>query len=276
MPVNSYGVLIGSLKEFRAENRNNQGKYRHGMFTIDVAGRDYTCAVDVDTRDGLVPVNWRVMELKNHQWLFATSAAEGWHPLLSNDSSGAVDYIRDYRLYDTVTIGEDDVDPFWRFRKRVWWKEILRKTLKLSTFEIEMSQRFEGLPSRHLDQSVVQNHQFLRARKFFVHSPWHVGSSEMALADLEAIIAGQTNSRMIFFGSGFRTGLGVHNIHQNQGNSPPSPNDPMFNEKMGHFQSNGIWQDGITMILRSDGVLLAFLNKFGVQSDVTDTSGNAV
>ena len=94
--------------------------------------------------------------------------------------------------------------------------------------------------------------------------PWKNGTGFQALTDLETVIA--QGSRFYVFGEPFNTGLGVHNIHQNQG-------DPVGG---GHDAENGIWQDGGTIVETAQGELWAFLNKFKTQALKTDNLGRPV
>ena len=57
--------------------------------------------------------------------------------------------------------------------------------------------------------------------------------------------------RFYIFREPFNSGLGVHNIHQNQG-------DPIGG---GHDAENAIWQDGATIIETAQDEFLGFLNK---------------
>jgi uncharacterized protein YukJ len=98
----------------------------------------------------------------------------------------------------------------------------------------------------------------------FLRPPWNAGTSDQALTDLESVITGA--QRVIVFGAPFRTGKGVHDIHQNQG-------DPVSSS---FSAENAIWQDGITIALRSDGTASAFMNKFSTQSDATDDNGRPI
>lgn len=93
-------------------------------------------------------------------------------------------------------------------------------------------------------------------------NPWKSGTSIDALADLEPLLANP--KRVYVFGEPFTTGLGVHNIHQNQG-------DPSGSQ---WWAENGIWQDGATLVERQDGTFAAFLNKFKTQAYRTDTQGH--
>ena len=98
--------------------------------------------------------------------------------------------------------------------------------------------------------------------RYFAQWNWKRGNSLEALGDLEAVLDGAT--RLFVFGDGFVSGLGVHDIHQNQG-------DPIGS---GFEKDNAIWQDGITVAQKADGSLLAFLNKFSSQSYLTDDLGH--
>ena len=95
--------------------------------------------------------------------------------------------------------------------------------------------------------------------------PCNAGSSEQALVNLESVIWGAV-SRVMVFGAPFRVGRGVHDIHQNQG-------DPVGG---GFDRENAIWQDGITIAVRSDGTASAFMNKFSTQADATDDNGHSI
>ncbi len=92
--------------------------------------------------------------------------------------------------------------------------------------------------------------------------PWTKGSNLEAAAALEPLLAG--NPTILVFGEPFDQGLGMHNIHQNQG-------DPAGSQ---WWPENAIWQDGLTMVRRSDGTLRAFLSKFTSQAYVTDNEGH--
>jgi Uncharacterized conserved protein (DUF2278) len=94
--------------------------------------------------------------------------------------------------------------------------------------------------------------------------PWKSGTGIQALTDLETIIS--QGVRFYLFGEPFTNGLGVHNIHQNQG-------DPIGG---GHDSENAIWQDGGTIIETSQGECLGFLNKFKTQAFKTDDKGRPI
>jgi hypothetical protein len=91
--------------------------------------------------------------------------------------------------------------------------------------------------------------------------PWNKGTGINALTDLESLLSNAV--RCYVFGEPFTTGLGVHNIHQNQGDPPGSP----------FSAENGIWQDGATIVQTNAGKFIAFLNKFKTQAYKTDDAG---
>jgi Uncharacterized conserved protein (DUF2278) len=268
MPIQDYGVLLGTLKSWSRETPNNQGKYRHAMFTLDVNGIDYTCAVDVDTKEGTVPVSWRVIKLRQNEWMNIINLVDGWHLLASNDTSGAVDYIRDLRLWSYLKIDWPQQDPFWRFRRRPWWKKALLKGLGEPFFDVQGIEPF--VSARRTAQQSGQVQVAARmSRTILLNQPWSSGTSEMAFQDMQSMLEGQTSPRVIFFGAAFTSGNGVHDIHQNQGDPPPPPP-----ERRKFYDNCGIWQDGLTIVAKQDGTLWAFQNKFGTQSDTTDGNGH--
>ncbi|GGT19614.1 MULTISPECIES: DUF2278 family protein [Streptomyces] len=94
--------------------------------------------------------------------------------------------------------------------------------------------------------------------------PWTAGSHLEASAALEPILV--PGRPVLVFGEPFDEGLGMHNIHQNQG-------DPAGSQ---WWDENGTWQDGATMTRRPDGLYDVFLSKFSTQADTTDADGHPV
>lgn len=92
--------------------------------------------------------------------------------------------------------------------------------------------------------------------------PWTSGSNLDAARALEPILV--VGRPILVFGEPFDAGLGLHNIHQNQG-------DPYGSQ---WWPENGIWQDGATLTRRPDGRYDVFLNKFSTQKDHTDADGH--
>ena len=91
-------------------------------------------------------------------------------------------------------------------------------------------------------------------------SGWILSTGANALDAMETLFSDVT--RIYVFGAPFTTGLGVHDIHMNQGD-PPGP-----------FQHlDAIWQDGAVIVEHSNGQLDCFLTKFQTQSLNTDNNG---
>jgi hypothetical protein len=93
-----------------------------------------------------------------------------------------------------------------------------------------------------------------------LRNPWIDSSGDNALNALETQLLGSV--RVFVFGAPYTTGLGVHDIHMNQGDPP------------GQFQHlDGIWQDGAVLMERPSGEIVAFLVKFETQSLHTNSLG---
>jgi len=95
-------------------------------------------------------------------------------------------------------------------------------------------------------------------------APWTQGSNLDAASAFEPLIAG--NPRVLIYGEPFTTGLGMHNVHQNQGD----PVDSQWSAE------NGIWQDGLTVVRRNNGTFAAFISKFTSQTYITNNQGHPV
>ena len=79
----------------------------------------------------------------------------------------------------------------------------------------------------------------------------------------EALVAMVTGSKKVYaFGEPYTSGLGVHNVHCNQGDPPGA-----------HQSDDGIWQDGCVFAIKSDGTLSAYLGKFAAQTLNTNDQG---
>jgi hypothetical protein len=221
MPLNhGYGVVIGTLHSYHRDPVNDYGQYYHGNVEVQTPASTYKCAIDVDSKMLANGVEWRVVELGKTLLKGVAALADGWHVLVSNSTSGALDYVRSPELQSKVGCIFVVFNPIL---------EALRRLLQAMIDPI-----------------------------------WKQGTSIDALADLEPLL--QTPKRLYIFGEPFTNGLGVHNIHQNQG-------DPAGSQ---WWAENGIWQDGATLIQRQDDTIAAFLNKFKTQSYQTDTNGHPV
>jgi hypothetical protein len=217
MPLSDgYGVLNGTILDYWRDDPDNFGNYYHGNLKLQAPNGEYRCAIDVDSHASNVGVEWRTVTLRANELAAVTAMGPGWHPLASNSTSGALDYIR---------------SPMFAAR--------------LGCLAIFLQ---------------------LLGKKYDVASTWKQGNSVQALGDLEPLITVTRNAglRVLVFGEPFTSGLGVHNIHQNQG-------DPVSSPWAGE---NGIWQDGCTLLQQSADEWVAFMNKFTSQSYSTDNAGH--
>jgi hypothetical protein len=220
MLTDGYGVLVGTLNAHDRDPADNFGKWYHVHLHVGAQERTYDCAIDVDSHESSVGVEWKVLRLRAEEWSSIASLSPGYHPLAPNPRSGALDYIRDPRL---------------------------RRQLGCV---------FAMMPDG-LTRLLVSIAEAL------VNS-WEKGSHEQATLALESIL--EIGRPVQVFGEPFRTGFGQHNVHQNQG-------DPIGSR---WAAENGIWQDGGTIVLRSDGSLMAFISKFTSQSYKTDDQGHPI
>lgn len=213
-----YGLVIGTKSDFFRDPPDNFGRYYHGNLIVHAPAGNYHCAIDVDPKNSPDGVQWRIVKIRPADFASLKGLLDGWHPLSSTATSGALDYIRSPVLHPPVLI--------WTIRFDSWFAAFLN---------------------------------FIRW-----NPPWNNGTGIQALTDLEKIIA--QGVRFYVFGEPFNVGLGVHNIHQNQG-------DPIGG---GHDTENAIWQDGGTIVETANGEWFGFLNKFKTQKFQTDDLGRPI
>ena len=95
MPLpNGYGVVIGTLDHYQRDPINNYGQYYHDNVYVSTPAGPYHCAIDVDTKMTNDGIQWRVVPLAESDMKGVFSMANGWHGLVSNDATGALDNIR--------------------------------------------------------------------------------------------------------------------------------------------------------------------------------------
>jgi hypothetical protein len=241
MPLDhGYGVAIGTFASFTREDPTDYGTWYHGKLHIDTPAGQYEAALDVDTPSG-VGVSYRVVDDLTTQDIPALAALpSGFTPLPSTPTSGALDYVRSPILRDG-----------WVVRRLRWW---------MGAFRSRRHPQPWGPTA--LDSAVARLQGWWRWlwwwrwRSF----PWISSDGDNALDVLEALFP--TAARIYIFGEPFDTGLGVHNVHLNQGD-PPGP----------HQAENGIWQDGAVLVARADGSVTIWQVKFNTQSLHTGDDG---
>lgn len=220
MPLtDGYGVVIGTIHDYFRDPPDNFGKYYHGNLVIATPAGHYKTAIDVDSKNSAIGVEWRVVTIRADELTQLTALGTGYHALASNSTSGALDYIR---------------SPM--FASRLGCAAI-----------------FLGL----------------FGKKFDVSTTWKKGTDIQALGDLEPLVNTTKSAGLcaLIFGEPFTYGgLGLHNIHQNQG-------DPAGSQ---WWAENGIWQDGCTVLQQSATEYAAFMNKFTTQAYETDNNGHPI
>lgn len=218
MAMDGYGVLVGTLVSHHRDRPDAQGRWFHVNLEVSAEGQTYRCAVDVDSKQSAVGVEWKTVTLSGSGLGPVDALGDGYHDLAATSTSGAVDFVRSRWLHPS---------PGCVF----------------ALMPDALTRRLLGLLGRRVP-------------------PWTKGSNLAAAAALEPLLAG--NPRVLIFGEPFTTGLGMHNVHQNQG-------DPAGSQ---WWEENGIWQDGLTVVRRGDGTVKAFISKFTSQSYVTDNQGH--
>lgn len=235
-----YGVAIGTFASFTREDPSDFGTWYHGKLRINTPAGQYEAALDVDTPSG-VGVSYRVVDDLSTQDIPVLAAlANGFTALASTPTSGALDYVRSPILRDGWMVRQ--------LRWRIGWLKARRQP--------------QPWGPTLLDPAVDRLRRWLgwlwrwRWRSF----PWISSDGDNALDVLEALLP--TATRIHIFGEPFTTGLGVHNVHMNQGD-PPGP----------HQAENAIWQDGAVLVERADGSVAIWQVKFNTQSLHTGDDG---
>ncbi|GGD29005.1 DUF2278 family protein [Nocardioides daphniae] len=225
-----YGVAVGSFVEFTRDPAEEYGHWYHGHLVIATPSGHYRAALDVDKPGG--GISYRIVDdLRSHDLGPVAGLAPGFHVLAATPTSGALDYVRSPVLRDGFVVR-------W---VRIWFKLWYASWLDRILGRLHPVARW--IPR-------------LRWRSF----PWLPSSGDHTLNVLEALLP--TATRIYIFGEPFTTGLGVHNVHQNQGD-PPGP----------HQVENGIWQDGAVAVRTAGDHVTIWQVKFNTQSLRTGDDG---
>ncbi len=230
MPLDhGYGVAVGSFASFSRDDPDDFGHWYHGKLRVSTPAGLYEAALDVDSPSG-VGVSYRVVDdLTTARIAQVTGLGDGFHVLARNSGSGALDYVRSPILRDGWVVVR--VRRILRLWKPSWLDTLLGRLRPVFAWGI-------------------------RWRSF----PWVSSNGDNALNVLEAILPDA--ARLYVFGEPFSTGLGVHNVHQNQGDPPGR-----------HQAENAIWQDGAVVMQYADGKVAVWQVKFNTQSLNTGDDG---
>ncbi|TWE20608.1 DUF2278 family protein [Kitasatospora atroaurantiaca] len=255
MPLAHYGVAIGTFHDFSRDPTHDFGHWYHGHLSLDTPEGVYQAALDVDA-PASVGVSYRLVDdLRVADIATVRALANGFHPLASVLSSGALDYVRSPLL-----------------RNRLWFEWLSSLT---GTVYRTVSKPPPGSPSYGPDladslaERLLQLRRKIEGDRWFggLHPhlrffPWVSSNGDNALDVLVPYL--QASTRIYVFGQRFTTGLGVHDVHLNQG-------DPLGSQ---WYATDGIWQDGAVMCERADGRVVVWQIKFNTQSLTTDDSGH--
>jgi Uncharacterized conserved protein (DUF2278) len=243
-----YGVAVGTYASFTREDSSSFGHWYHGKLRINTPAGQYEAALDVDTPSG-VGVSYRlVTDLTTANIPVLAALGNGFTPLASSPPSGALDYVRSPILRDGWVVS----------RLRQWQVEHRKSPLDTQRWGPTALNRLMAGTRRWLPK-VGQRLRWpfsLRWRSF----AWVSSDGDNALDVLEQHLSQAV--RIYILGEPYTTGLGVHNVHLNQG-------DPDGQ----HQAEDGIWQDGAVIIQLAGGRVTIWQVKFNTQSLVTNELG---
>ncbi len=241
-----YGVAIGTFASFTREDPSAFGHWYHGKLRINTPAGQYEAALDVDTPSG-IGVSYRlVTDLTTASIPILAGLGDGFTPLASTSTSGALDYVRSPILRDGWVVT----------RLRQWLVARRKPPLDAQQWAPTAVDKVIAL-LRQLGQRLRLRWRFsLRWRSF----PWVASDGDNALDVLEQRLPQAV--RIYILGEPYTTGLGVHNVHLNQGD-PVGP----------HQAEDGIWQDGAVIIQLAGGGVTIWQVKFNTQSLVTNNQG---
>jgi hypothetical protein len=254
MPLPHYGVLIGSFAGFTRDPHHDLGDWYHGHLHVSAPAGTYQAALDVDAPSS-VGVSYRlVTDLTVADIATVRAKPDGFHLIGSTPTSGALDFVRSPLLRNR----------FWWAAKwttanayRVYRKPAPGDPVYGPDLADEVVHTVRTL-ARSLPAPVRDPLRQLRWRYF----GWRPSTGENALDALEPYVTASV--RLYVFGQQFITGLGLHDVHQNQG-------DPLGSKS---YPDNGVWQDGAVLAEQPDGSAIVWQVKFNTQAVDTDSQGN--
>lgn len=267
MPLDHYGVAIGTFASFTRDPTHDFGQWYHGHVTLNAGGRPFASALDVDA-PASVGVAYRLVTDLHASDLGAVGAlADGWHELAHTPTSGALDYERSPALQDGWVvrwvrrglIRRQAPPPSWRppppdvgqpggpdptpFPPAPFGPTAIDRLLRLLE------------PLRPLIAWIP----LPRWRSF----AWIDSTGDNALDALDPHL--RAASRVYLFGEHYEDGSdGVHDVHMNQG-------DPAGSQ---WWAQNGIWQDGGVACRKPDDSVVIWQVRFKTQSLHTDAQGH--
>ena len=242
MPLNhGYGVVAGTFASFTRDDPDDFGHWYHGKLRVSTPAGQYEAALDVDTPGG-AGVSYRIVEgLADSDIAILSALPDGYTALAASATSGALDYVRSPILADRWVIRVKR--RFIAHRRATWTGS--------------------GWAPTPIDRLLAWARPWTWPFLNWLHwrtFPWVVSNGDNALNQLEALLPQAV--RLFVLGEPYTSGLGVHNVHLNQGD-PPGP----------HQAEDGIWQDGAVVVRYADGSVRIWQVKFNTQSLDTGPDG---
>jgi len=94
MALDRYGVLVGTLVSHHRDTPDEQGRWFHLNLVIRANEQTYRGAVDVDSKQSAIGVEWKTVTLSGSDLGPVDALPEGYHDLAMSPTSGAVDFAR--------------------------------------------------------------------------------------------------------------------------------------------------------------------------------------
>ncbi|MFB7244314.1 DUF2278 domain-containing protein [Streptomyces populi] len=113
MPLERYGVLSGTLYRHYRDQPDDQGRWFHLHLEVDASDVRHHCAVDVDSHQSNVGVQWKTFTLDPGSLGPVPLLAPGYHDLVSVPDSGALDHLRHPALVDRSGVLFQRRPPSW-------------------------------------------------------------------------------------------------------------------------------------------------------------------
>jgi uncharacterized protein YukJ len=167
-----------------------------------------------------------------------------------------------------INVGTNDSDDLLQYKLIFDFQHPVVATLRAAACGFTDLTRTEQLPA--LD--------FLRSKVLSETGPWRNsdimdGSDQVEpVASLLRLIgqARAANSDVYVFGRKYTDGLGIHDVHMNQGSKAPFLNDGVDDNN----DHNDVWQDGAVIVDLGQPELAAYFTTFTQQLVPTDQLGN--
>lgn len=124
---NGYGVVIGTVVSHSIEPVDDQGLWPHYVINVNTPQGIYECVINLKSRSDVKIEQRDFREQDENHFQSILGLPDGFNSLQSNNTSGALDFIRHAGLKDK-SCGWFRFWPFWPFvhhfkwRWKWWWR----------------------------------------------------------------------------------------------------------------------------------------------------------